>query len=199
MNDNDVVQYLANVLAVARSDDVLGPQEEAAIEQVRTDIGAKKKDLKDAQKLAEREDSQPVPVGRYSERIRNLEDMVFIALVDRELDPSEKQTILGFAKQLEVTQDQVTQNAGAPSLQPQHARERKWRSITPRAGSPSSSQNPRQRLSIAHSKSPEAPRGSRNVSVPARDGSLPVGLRPTFPRRSLSQSISRAFATVKRT
>ncbi len=107
MNDNDVVQYLANVLAVARSDDVLGPQEEAAIEQVRTDIGAKKKDLKDAQKLAEREDSQPVPVGRYSERIRNLEDMVFIALVDRELDPSEKQTILGFAKQLEVTQDQV--------------------------------------------------------------------------------------------
>ena len=107
MNAEEVHGYLANVLAVARSDGVLSPQEETAIEDVRNEIGAKKKDLKDAQKLAQREDFQPTPVGRYSERIRNLEDMVFMSLVDGEFDSLEKQTILAFAKQLGITQAQV--------------------------------------------------------------------------------------------
>ncbi len=109
MNSDEMGRYLANVLAVARSDGVLSPHEEEAIEDVRVEIRAKKTDLKNAQKLSQREDFRASPVGRYSDKIRNLEDMVFMSLVDGDLDSSEKEVIRTFAKQLNVSQDQINQ------------------------------------------------------------------------------------------
>ena len=109
MEDHAVVQYLANVLVVARADGSFGVREEAAMESIRLAIKAKKSDLNKAIKLAASDDFTLVPVGRYSERIRNIEDMIFVALLDRELADKEKQVITTFAKQAGCTQEQINQ------------------------------------------------------------------------------------------
>lgn len=107
MTSSDLVQYLANVIHVVRADSQLTPAEETALAAVVADIGAKKKEVKEAEKLAIQNGFQVKPVGRYSEQIRNIEDMVYVALTDGDLGESEKASIVEFAKQLDVTQDQV--------------------------------------------------------------------------------------------
>ena len=89
MEDHEVVQYLANVLVVARADGSFGAREEAAMESIRLAIKAKKSELNKASKLAGSDDFILVPAGRYSERIRNIEDMIFVALLDGELADKE--------------------------------------------------------------------------------------------------------------
>ena len=56
MEDHEVVQYLANVLVVARADGSFGAREEAAVESIRLAIKAKKSELNKASKLAGSDD-----------------------------------------------------------------------------------------------------------------------------------------------
>jgi len=107
MKPEEIPLYLANVLAVARADNVLSPQEESALEAARCEIMAKKKDLRDAEKLAADQNYELTPVGLFSDRVRNLEDMVLVAMVDGELDDTEKRRLTLFAKQIGVTQGQI--------------------------------------------------------------------------------------------
>ncbi|HUT91221.1 MAG TPA: zinc ribbon domain-containing protein [Thermoguttaceae bacterium] len=107
MNEAEIVTYLANVMCVARADSVLQPEEESALEAIRTALKAKKTDMGKAEKIASKPDYQPTPVGCYSDKIRNFEDMVFVALADTKIDPTEKVMIVAFAKQIAMTQDQV--------------------------------------------------------------------------------------------
>jgi uncharacterized tellurite resistance protein B-like protein len=107
MTSSDLAQYLANVIHVVRADSQLTPAEETALAAVVADMGAKKKEVKEAERLASQTEFQPKAVGRYSEQIRNIEDMVYVALADGDLGESEKAVIVEFAKQLGVTQDQV--------------------------------------------------------------------------------------------
>lgn len=107
MKPDETVMYLANILAIARADNVLSPEEESALEQIRSEIKARKKDLKDAEKLASKSDYQPTPVGRYSDKVRNIEDMLLVAMSDGELGDSEKSRLTRFAKQTGVTQEQI--------------------------------------------------------------------------------------------
>lgn len=107
MTSSDLVQYLANVIHVVRADSQLSPAEETAFAAVVTDMGAKKKEVKEAERLTSQNGFQAKPVGRYSELVRNIEDMVYVALADGDLGDSEKATIVEFAKKLGVTQNQV--------------------------------------------------------------------------------------------
>lgn len=54
-------------------------------------------------------DHQITPVGRFTDRVRNLEDMIFVSISDGELSKSEKPEILSFAKSIKITQDQLTE------------------------------------------------------------------------------------------
>ena len=47
------------------------------------------------------------PVGRFSDKIRNLEDMLLVALIDGDLTPTEKKEMLAFVKKINLTKDQV--------------------------------------------------------------------------------------------
>ena len=107
MEEYEVVQYLANVLVVARADGSFGAREDAAMESIRLAIKAKKSELNKAIKLAGSDDFILVPPGRYSERIRNIEDMIFVALLDDELADKEKQVITDFAKKAGCVQEQI--------------------------------------------------------------------------------------------
>ena len=63
--------------------------------------------MEEAIKEVARGDYVIMPVGRFSDKIRNLEDMLFVALVDGELSPSEKKEMLGFVKKIGLTNAQV--------------------------------------------------------------------------------------------
>ena len=60
-------------------------------------------------KAVETGDYHATPVGRFSDKVRNLEDMILIALSDGRLPDSEKEQIRAFAKAINVNQDQINE------------------------------------------------------------------------------------------
>lgn len=107
MQPDDVVQYLANAIFVAGADGLLTPTEESALARVAAEIGAKKRDIQNARKQAAVAGFRPQPKGRYSWQIGNLEDMIFLALADGEVQGSERPAIVAFAQEMGLTQAQV--------------------------------------------------------------------------------------------
>ena len=107
MIGKEIISYLANLITIASADGSVSKKEEAAVERVCNEINAKKTDLEEAKKISKKGHYLVTPVGRYSERIRNLEDMIFVALSDNDLSDSEKKVILPFAKAIGAKQEQI--------------------------------------------------------------------------------------------
>jgi len=102
-----LVTYLANVVMVSNVDGHVAPEEEKAIEMVRRGIGAGPEELKQAFEKVEGVKHTITPVGRFSDRARNFEDMLLVALIDSELALPEKTEVLAFAKKIHLSQDQI--------------------------------------------------------------------------------------------
>ncbi len=100
------ITYLANVVLVARADGKLSPKETEAIEKIQK-TGARKTELNKAYKVAETQDYEINPVGHWADKIKNLEDIVYVSMVDGLMDEKEKRQILKFAKQINITQEQI--------------------------------------------------------------------------------------------
>lgn len=107
MTNEDIVQYVTNVVLISAVDGVLSPTEAKAIESICEEIGASENDLDKAVRAVREGDHQIKPVGRFSDRVRNLEDMIFISISDGEISKSEKPEILSFAKAIKLTQEQL--------------------------------------------------------------------------------------------
>lgn len=107
MDKQQTSSYLANILAVARADNVIADSEQAALDVVCAEIGAKKTDLKKAEKLVVDTDFVPEPVGRFSDRVRNVEDMIFVSLMGGDLGEAETSAIVSFIKRIELNQEIV--------------------------------------------------------------------------------------------
>lgn len=107
MTSNELAQYLANVIHIVRADSQLTAFEDAALAKVVADMGAKKRDVKEAERLAEQPEFQAKPVGRYSKQIQNIEDMLYVALADGDLGEAEKASISDFTRHLGLTDDQI--------------------------------------------------------------------------------------------
>jgi uncharacterized tellurite resistance protein B-like protein len=101
------VAYLANVVSVARSDDRLDPDELAGVEVVRKRFDVEPGDVEKALRMASRRGFRTSPVGRFSDRVANLEDMVYVAMKDGELAGAEKELIRGFAEAIGMTREQL--------------------------------------------------------------------------------------------
>ncbi len=101
------VVYLANVAFIAAADGEIRPSEAKAMESIRKEIGATESDLRNALTRVAQGNHRLFPVGRFSDKIRNLEDMIFVSLKDDEFDESEKSEVLFFAKSIQVSQDQL--------------------------------------------------------------------------------------------
>ena len=108
MNSEDRVLYLANVILISAADGVLSDEEGEAVEKIRQETGAGEEQLKKALEAVAQGRHALKPVGRFSERVRNLEDMVFVSLADGEMSKAEKPELLSFAKQIKVTQAQIS-------------------------------------------------------------------------------------------
>lgn len=109
MTNEDKVLYLANVALISAVDGEVNPLEANAIENIRQEIGATEDNLRQALTAVAQGDHQLTPIGRYSERIRNLEDMIVVAIVDGGFTKAEKPEVLSFAKSLKITQEQISE------------------------------------------------------------------------------------------
>ena len=107
MDKSLIPQYLANVLAIARADNVISDSELAAVEEVCSEVGGKKTDLKKAGRLVEADDFAPQPIGRFSDKVRNAEDMIYVALTDGGLGQDEIGNIIPFLEQVGLHQEVV--------------------------------------------------------------------------------------------
>jgi len=122
MTREEKIGYLANVALISAVDGVLHPSEATAIEAVRQEMGIGENEMQAALQAVSRGDHVLKPVGRYSDKVRNLEDMMRVSLVDGELAPSEKPEIVAFAKKINLTQDQLTEilSEARPRLKSPH-------------------------------------------------------------------------------
>lgn len=109
MIQEERVTYLCNVVQVAGADGEISAGEGKTIERVRKEIGASREELAEALRAVGQGGLEIVPVGRFSERVRNLEDMVFVSLCDGHFSKSEKPEIVSFAKQIGLSQAQLNQ------------------------------------------------------------------------------------------
>ena len=107
MTGRDVAQYIANLLFLARADGGITEKEESCLEQIRMQIGSVKRDLDEAQALVADDGYEPAPAGRFSDQVRNVEDMVILSRADGEMGPAERNVILSFAKAIELKEGQI--------------------------------------------------------------------------------------------
>jgi tellurite resistance protein len=103
----NVATYLANAILIAQIDGDLTQEQEQALAVIRQKTAADAVQFDAALKRASAVGYVPVPTGRFSEQVSNLEDMLFMALIDGDLTNKEKDAMLAFAKTINLTQTQI--------------------------------------------------------------------------------------------
>jgi Zn finger protein HypA/HybF involved in hydrogenase expression len=101
------VTYLANIIKILQMDGKLHPKEQDALGKVFERLQVDKNTLEEAVKEVAKGRYFVMPVGRFSDKIRNLEDMLYVALVDGELSATEKDEMLAFVEKIGLTDEQV--------------------------------------------------------------------------------------------
>ena len=107
MKREETIDYLANIYAVVAADGAVERVEERVFESIAQEIGGGYFERKQA---IEKSNSDELPARldlRWSDQIRNLEDMLFVAYCDGTLDPTEKQAIIAYANYLSISQNQL--------------------------------------------------------------------------------------------
>lgn len=108
-NDQEKVDYLANVLLMAFADKSLSARETGALEEVRKSIDAKKGMLAAAEKAVQGECYVFVKTGTFADQVKNLEDMLFVALTDNDLEQNESNLAREFGRLIGISQEQFDQ------------------------------------------------------------------------------------------
>ncbi len=85
MTEEEQIQYLANLFHVARADGRVDVSEDSLAEDIAKSIGAGYLETRKALDLSAEKDFSVTFPARFSERIRNLEDMLLLAYCDQDL------------------------------------------------------------------------------------------------------------------
>lgn len=107
MSNSDQITYIANVIAISQADGKVTDKEQGAVAFVRQKNGLSEENTQAAIRLVQAGDYNITPVGRYSDTIRNLEDMLLVSLIDGDLANKEKKAMLAFAKAVNLSQEQI--------------------------------------------------------------------------------------------
>jgi zinc-ribbon domain len=108
LTETDLVSYLANIVLLANADGDIAPKVVAALEEIRTRIGAKKSTYDGATKLALSGTYSPVKIGGFSEQVSNLADMLYVAILDGNLSEAKKKIIAQFSDGINLSEEQRT-------------------------------------------------------------------------------------------
>ena len=109
MTQQEQIQYLANLYFLAGADHNFEVEEDYILQDIAKGIGAGYLETRKALDFAGEKDFQIKLPTRYSETLRCLEDMLFLAMSDSKLDRMEKEIIVKYAKQLGINQQQLDQ------------------------------------------------------------------------------------------
>jgi hypothetical protein len=109
VNESDHLPYLANAMALAAVDSKLTARELSALEQIRTDIGAKKSVLSAARKVVEAGKYVVSRCGSFDTQVTNLADMLYVALVDGDMEDKEQELLVAFSSAIGLSPNQLTQ------------------------------------------------------------------------------------------
>lgn len=107
LTNDQWITYLSNIIYVVRIDGKITTSETIAIEEIQKRIGAKKSDLNKASQKAESPDFKIKLVGHFSDKIKNLEDIIYVSLIDGELDENEKLLFIEAASDLKINPEQI--------------------------------------------------------------------------------------------
>jgi len=107
MKREETIDYLANIYATILADDEVDRLEERCFEEIAREIGAGYFERKRAIEKAGTEELPAQLALRWSDQVRNLEDMIFVGYCDGKLDPSEKKIIVNYANFLGISQTQL--------------------------------------------------------------------------------------------
>jgi len=102
-----LVYYLANIIKVAQTEGKMNAMAQGALKAVCKRLQVDKKALKEAARMVAGGGYGLMPVGRFSDKVMNLEDMLFVALVDGEFSEAEREEVQGFMDKIQVTEEQV--------------------------------------------------------------------------------------------
>lgn len=102
-----MASYLANVITIANADNEIKSNEMDVIGNIGEKLGADETIIQSAMKMAAGDRFRMIPVGRFSDKVRNLEDIMLTAMIDGELSESEKKVVVSFAKQIKISRDQL--------------------------------------------------------------------------------------------
>ena len=106
MNKQEQVNYLANIYHLVIADGDVERLEEKVFEDISRDISAGYVERRRAMELAQKDRYQLQSLSRWSDRIRNLEDMLFAAFCDGILESAEKKLIKDCANCSGINQQQ---------------------------------------------------------------------------------------------
>ena len=106
MNGEEKAKYLANIYHLLIADGGMERVEERVFDDIRRDLRAGYTETQKAKELAQQEGYQVELVGRWSDRIANLEDMLFAAYCNGVFERTEQKALQPYAKQLGINQTQ---------------------------------------------------------------------------------------------
>ncbi len=107
MNKEEATIYMANVSRLMRVDGEVDTVERRVYDAIARSVRADYFEKKAAEQAATADDFEFQLVSRWSDRIRNLEDMLFMGFCNDKLEPSERSVVLAYAKLLGISQPQL--------------------------------------------------------------------------------------------
>ena len=109
MEKKALENYLANIVLIMKADGEYDPHEIDGFQTICKGVGATEDNLENAMQAVENGDYGLTPAGRLSDKIRNLEDMIYVFLSTSKLPDSEKKIILSYATMIQLTQQQINE------------------------------------------------------------------------------------------
>ncbi|MGH1363890.1 MAG: hypothetical protein ACRBF0_10060 [Calditrichia bacterium] len=102
LTEKEKTDYLSNLVAISRIDGKLTASEENQLGEIQKRIRAKKSQLNTAVQMAEKQGFQPQVFESFSAQVSNLEDMVYIAFIDGDLDEAEKNFLMNYSQKIGI-------------------------------------------------------------------------------------------------
>jgi hypothetical protein len=107
MTNDEQIQYLANIYYLARCDGRFEVEEDYLLQEIARGIGAGYLETRKALDKSMVDGFEVKFPVRFSEKIRNFEDMLMVAFYDNKLEQTEKKIIASYVSHLEIEQKQI--------------------------------------------------------------------------------------------
>jgi uncharacterized tellurite resistance protein B-like protein len=106
MTQTEQIQYLANIYYLARADGRFEVEEDYLLQEIAKGIGAGYLETRKALDMSMADGFEVKFPERFSDRMRNLEDMLMVAYYDNKIQEMEKKIIVSYSKHLGIDKQQ---------------------------------------------------------------------------------------------